>query len=544
MTFSLSNIKWLYRASEGVRAKAVFNVVLGTLQIAIDFAFIWASKACVDVATGKSELPLLTTVILLISTVALGMLVGFSRTWISAILGTKSQNKMKLRTFSRLMHNIWTGRGSMHSGDSMNRLLQDSSTITSVVTDTVPAMACTLIRLFCAFLFLYSMQPVLSVIMICIAPLFLLASRFYVKKMKVLSKEIRDTESHMQVMMQENLQNKMVIKTLGQSDNIVNALSCIQGEHLGRIKRRTRFSSFAALVTNLGFSSGYLVTFVWSVYGLQAGTITYGMMMAFVQLVGQIQGPFRSMTSLLPAIINAMVSVDRMRELEETPVENDSENIRMEGPLGVRLENVSFVYDGDTEKVLTDFSHDFKPGSFTALLGETGSGKTTMIRLILALVRPTAGRVILYNENDIEESTAETRCNIVYVPQGNTLLSGTVRDNLLLGNPDATDEEMLRILHFTCADFIANMTDGLNTTVGEDGVGLSEGQAQRICIARSLMRKGSILLLDEVTSALDQETEKQIIQNISSHASTSGQTVIFITHRTRVLDYCTNIVRI
>lgn len=544
MTISLSNLKWLYRASEGVRAKALFNVILGTLQIGIDFAFIWASKACVDVATGKSELPLVTTVLLLITTVALAMIVGFSRSWISAILGTKSQNKMKLKTFSRLMHNIWTGRGSMHSGDSMNRLLQDSSTITSVVTDTVPAMVCTIIRLFCAFLFLYSMQPKLSVIILCIVPLFLLASRFYVKKMKILSKEIRDTESHMQVMMQENLQNKMVIKTLGQSDNIVNALSCIQGEHLGRVKRRTRFSSVSSLITNIGFSSGYLVTFIWSVYGLQAGTITYGMMMAFVQLVGQIQGPFRSMTSLLPSIISAMVSVERMRELEDTPVENDSESIRMEGPLGVRFENVSFVYDGDTDKVLRDFSHDFKPGSFTALLGETGSGKTTMIRLILALVQPTTGRVIIYNDNNLEVSSAQTRCNLVYVPQGNTLLSGTVRDNLLLGNPDATDDEMRRILHLACADFIANSADGLDLSVGEDGVGLSEGQAQRICIARSLLRKGSILLLDEVTSALDQETEKQIIQNISNHASASDQTVIFITHRTRVLDYCTNIVRI
>lgn len=544
MTLSLSNLKWLYRASEGVRAKAFSNVVLGTLQIAIDFAFIWSSKACIDVATGKSELPLFTTVLLLTATVVLGIFVGFSRSWISAILGTKSQNKMKLKTFSRLMHNIWTGRGSMHSGDSMNRLLQDSSTITSVVTDTLPAMVCTVIRLVCAFFFLYSMQPKLSIIMLCIVPLFLLASRFYVKKMKILSREIRETESHIQVMMQENLQNKMVIKTLGQSDNVVNALSYIQGEHLGRVKRRTRFSSVASLITNLGFSTGYLVTFIWSVYGLQAGTITYGMMMAFVQLVGQIQGPFRSMTSLLPSIISAMVSVERMRELEETPVENDSESIRMEGPLGVRLENISFVYDGDTNKVLSDFSHDFKPGSFTALLGETGSGKTTMIRLILALVQPTTGRVIIYNDNNLEVSSAQTRCNLVYVPQGNTLLSGTVRDNLLLGNPDATDDEMRRILHLACADFIANSADGLDLSVGEDGVGLSEGQAQRICIARSLLRKGSILLLDEVTSALDQETEKQIIQNISNHASASDQTVIFITHRTRVLDYCTNIVRI
>lgn len=544
MEISFSNIKWLYRTSEGVRAKAFSNVLLGSLQIAIDFAFIWASKECIDVATGKSTVPLGWSVVALIATVAAGMVTGFTRSWISAILGTKSQNKMKLKTFSRIMHNVWTGRGTMHTGDSMNRLLQDSSAITSVITDTAPAMVCTLIRLICAFFFLYSMQPLLSVVMICIVPLFLIASRFYVRRMKVLSKDIRETESQMQVMMQENLQNKMVIKTLEQSDNMVHSLSEIQGEHLGKVKRRTRFSSVTTLITNVGFSTGYLVTFIWSVYGLQAGTITYGMMMAFIQLVGQIQGPFRSMTGLLPQVIGAMVSVDRIREMEQTPVENDGESCMMDEAAGVRFSDVSFHYDDDPSTVIEGFSHDFEPRSFTAVLGETGSGKTTMIRLILALVKPSGGRVTIYDRSREIDVSAATRCNLVYVPQGNTLLSGTVRDNLLLGNPNATDEQMREILQLACAGFILQSDEGLDTMVGEDGVGLSEGQAQRICIARSLLRNGSVLLLDEVTSALDQETEREIIHNITDRASRLGQTVIFITHRTRVLEYCSNTVRI
>lgn len=544
MKISFSNIRWLYRASEGVRAKALSNVLLGSLGIAIDLAFIWASKECIDIATGKAEMPLKWAVSALVGIVLFGMATGFTRNWISAILGTKSQNKMKLRTFSRIMHNVWTGCGSMHTGDSMNRLLQDSGTITSVITDTAPAIVCTVIRLVCAFFLLYSMQPMLSVVMLCIAPLFLAVSQFYIRKMKALSKDVRETESQMQMMMQENLQNKMVIKTLEQSDNMVHSLSEMQGEHLGKVKRRTRFSAVTSLLTNLGFSAGYLVTFVWGVYGLQAGTITYGMMMAFIQLVGQIQGPFRSMTSLIPQIINAMVSVDRIRELENTPVENNADSMSMGNRLGVRFKNVSFHYDGDNAMVINKFSHDFKPESFTVVLGETGSGKTTLIRLILALVNPTEGKITLYSKEREEMASASTRCNLVYVPQGNTLLSGTVRENLLLGDPDATEEEMIEILQLACADFVMKSEDGLDTMVGEDGLGLSEGQAQRICIARSLLRKGGILLLDEVTASLDQETEKKIILNIIERADRLEQTVIFITHRTRALDYCTNIVRI
>lgn len=543
---NFSDIKWLYRRSHGVRAKALWNCLLGTIQIALDFTFIWLSKLCIDIATGKeTQYSLGWAVAALVGSVLGSLLINYSRSWVGAILGTRSQNIMQLKTFSRLMHNVWRGRESMHTGDSINRLLRDTSEVTSVITDTVPSIFCTLLRLVGAFLFLYSMQPVLSVLMLCIAPLFLLISQLYIKKMKVLSREIRDTESRIHVTLQENLQNKMVIKTLGQSENVVQALSSLQEKRVGKIKNKTRFSSLTSLITSLGFSTGYLVTFTWGAYGLMNGEITYGMMMAFVQLVGQIQGPFRAMISLLPHIISAMVSVERIREMEETPVENDNIQTKIEGRVGLRFKNVSYTYKGDSEPVLEHFSHDFAPGSFTAVLGETGSGKTTMIRLALALIRPSEGSVMLYNGEMAEtESSANTRCNMVYVPQGNTLLSGTVRDNLLLGDPEATDDDMREMLELCCAGFVLESPQGLDMTIGEDGLGLSEGQAQRICIARSLLRRGGILLLDEVTSALDQDTERKIIERITQRASRLGQTAIFITHRVKVLEYCDNVVRI
>lgn len=542
---NIDDIKWLYRTSKGVRTKAIWNCILGLIQIALDLTFIWLSKICIDIATGKDiRHSLQWAVILLIVSVFCSLLINYSRSWVGAVLGTRSQNIMQLKTFSRLMHNVWQGRESMHSGDSVNRLIQDSSNITNIITDTTPGIFCTVIRLLAAFLFLYNMQPTLSVIMLCIAPLFLIISQFYIRKMKALSRDIRQTESQIQMTLQENLQNRTVIKTLGQSSNVVQSLSSLQETRVNRIKNKTRFSSLSSLITNMGFATGYLITFTWGVYGLMNGEITYGMMMAFVQLVGQIQGPFRSMIAYFPIIISAMVSVERIREMEQIPVEDEGSQTLIKGNVGIRFNDVSYAYNDNGQAVLEHFSHDFKPGSFTAVLGETGSGKTTMIRLALALVRPSEGRVTLYNGTTEYESSSNTRCNIIYVPQGNTLLSGTVRENLLLGNPEATDVQMIEMLELCCAGFVIESREGLNLTIGEDGLGLSEGQAQRICIARSLLRKGNILLLDEVTSSIDQETEKKIIERITHRASQLGQTVIFITHRTRALEYCDNVVRI
>lgn len=533
------NLNWLLRISEGLRLKAVLNMVLGIVQVLLDFASIWAMKRAVDIATSGNGDPLLQTVMILAAIVLSTCLLGYLRSWVRQLLGARSRNLMQLKTFSRLMHSVWTGRDSMHSGDAMNRLIMDSNTVTRVITDTFPQLFCVLFRLAGAFLYFHSLQPNLAWIMLCIAPLFLLMSRFYVGRMRKLSSGIRDTESRIQSILQENLQNRMVIKTLEKTDFVVRQLSDTQDEQVGQIRRRTRFSSVSGLVAGLGFALGYLVTFTWGVFSLRDGIITYGTMMAFMQLVNQIQWPFRSMTSMLPEIIEALVSTDRLRVMEQTPLEDSSSDILLsDGPVGICLDAVSFCYSDGDAPVLKELSHNFEPGSFTAVVGETGAGKTTLIRLILALLKPQEGSVWFYDSSARVEASASTRCNLVYVPQGNTLMSGTVRANLLLGNPDADDSQMEEALRTACADFVMENGQGLDMVVGEGGCGLSEGQSQRIAVARSLLRGGSVLLLDEVTSSLDQATEKQMIENISARASAMGQTVIFITHRDCVLDYC------
>jgi ABC-type multidrug transport system fused ATPase/permease subunit len=318
----------------------------------------------------------------------------------------------------------------------------------------------------------------------------------------------------------------------------VERLSQTQGMLHGQVKHKTLFSSFSNLTVNMGFTAGYLLTFIWGVYRLDAGAITYGTMLAFIQLVGQIQGPFRDMTRFVPTIIGALTAAERMEQLEQTPMEETTQKQLFPHGAGIRLSNVTYRYQDGHRNILEDFSFDFTPGSTTAILGETGAGKTTLIRLILALLSPTQGRVEFYDENSSATASPDTRCNLVYVPQGNTLLSGTIRDNLLLGNPDATEEDMHRAIDMACADFILSLPDALDTVCGEGGTGLSEGQAQRIAIARALLRQGNILLLDEATSALDTETERQLIENIARQAKEKHQTILFITHRPAVVEYC------
>ena len=277
---------------------------------------------------------------------------------------------------------------------------------------------------------------------------------------------------------------------------------------------------------------------------MSAGTLTFGGMTAFLQLVAKIQGPARNLTKLVPAFVSVFTAAERLMELEENPLEEQGEPIDMsdrEGGVGIRISDVSYAYDDADGRVIDHLSFDFRPNTCTAILGETGAGKTTLIRLILALMRPTDGHVYIYNREKQMDMSPRMRCNIVYVPQGNTLLSGTIRDNLRMGRLDATDQEMMQALQTACAGFVSELPHGLDTSCSEAGGGLSEGQAQRIAIARALLRTGSVMIFDEATSALDPNTERQLLANLLKD---HRHTIIFITHRPAVVDYCDQVLRV
>lgn len=531
---------WMWRASKGLRLQSVLNALIGILSVILDFAFIYATKWTIDIATNRAEGSLRVGAYALAAIMLSKILLGFARKWVSALLGVRSQNILQKRLFVHLLKSEWSGQEGRHTGDTLNRMGQDVRDLTACITETIPSLLEVLFRLVGAFLYLFYMDPRLACLVVCIVPCFLALSKLYVRKMRAITRDIRSTESQVQSILQESIQHRVVLKTLERTGTMIERLVETQAHLRSHVRHRAVFSSFSSTLLSIGFATGYLVTFLWGVDSLQAGVITYGMMISFIQLVGQIQGPFRDITRFIPILVGTLTASERLMELEDEPLEDDSAPITFDRGAGVRFSDVSFRYKKNGRHVLSHFSYDFPKGSTTAILGETGAGKTTLIRLILALLKPEEGNVEMYDETRAVVVSPQTRNNLVYVPQGNTLFSGTIRDNLLLGNPDASEHEMKGALETACADFVLEHPDGLDAVCGEHGAGLSEGQAQRIAIARALLRKGSVLLLDEATSALDTRTEQQLLRNLSR--SDADRTVICVTHRPAVIDYCSQVI--
>lgn len=529
-------IRWLWRSSRHNRLQAVLNTIIGLLDVAVSLGSVWAVQRAVDIASHNREGDVISAVVLMGVLILCGFALNIAGVWIRNVLGVKAQNRMQRKMLGRILHSEWQGRDSMHSGDVLNRLEQDVSVVVNFVAETLPN-AVSVVALFAgAFFYLFSMDHSLAMIIVVLCPLFLILSKLYMGRMRQLSREVRESDSIVQSLLQESVQNRMLVKTLESEDVVVDRLDSQHRALQEKVVRRTRFSVFSNLIVNLGFALGYLVAFAWSALRMSAGSLTFGGMTAFLQLVNKIQNPARNLMRLAPQFVQVFTAAERLMLFEDVPLEQNGEPKELKGACGIKLENVSYAYaDEPDAPVISNLSFDFKPGTCTAIVGETGAGKTTLLRMILSLIRPNDGHIYIYNKVEKVEVSPLTRCNIIYVPQGNTLLSGSVRDNLLLGNTEATEEQMFEALENACADFVRDLPQGLDTVCSEKGGGLSEGQAQRICIARALLRDCSMMILDEATSALDPITEKKLLENL---LKSDSHTVIFITHRPAVLEYC------
>lgn len=532
-------IRYLITQLRGHSLQITLNTTVGILLVLLDLAFVWATKLAIDVATHNTTAVTLHQAFLLIALIMFTRIVlGLSSRWIRAILGVKAQNSMRQHLFNRLLRCKWTELKTYHTGNLTNRIEHDVNDVVNFVTESIPSFITTLAQFIGAFFFLFFMDSTLAIIIVCVIPFFIISSKLYIKKMRKLSHQARDEESKIQSTIQESLQHVMIIKTLQRVAYFTNRLTSQQAQLHQIILSRTRYATISSSLLNLGFATGYFVTFIWGATNLSKGLITYGAMLAFIQLVGQIQGPVRNLSKFIPIFITSFTATERLMDIENIAQEEANTPTKLLPSVGVQLSNLTFQYTTSSRLIFNNFCYSFPAGSITAIVGETGAGKTTLIRLLLSLIQPTEGKIALIDGSGKEITMRpDLRANFAYVPQGNTLFSGTIRSNLLLGKPDATDEELKTALHTAAADFVYKKAKGLETPCGEAGDGLSEGQAQRIAIARALLADGSVFIFDEATSSLDPTTEETVLQRIVTHFA--NRTLIFITHRPLVLKYVT-----
>ena len=531
--------RWLWNASQGYRVPILASILAGTTRIGISLTFVWQCKHLIDIATHQADGNIAIGLASMTGCIVLQLLLSSLVNRLYAHTEISLRNRLRQNLFEHILKSHWSGRETFHSGDMLNRMEADVRTVTDLLAGSIPSAGITLFQLAGAALFLFCLDHRMAVVILLIMPLALLFSKLYMKRMRHLTREIRATDSRLQSHLQENLQHRTLISTLEYTSMAADMISTLQSGLKRLVMRRNSFSIFSGLMVQAGFALGYLTAFAWGIYGLDTGTVTFGTLTAFLQLVAQVQRPVVELARQIPAFISALTSVERIDELTSLPLEEQGEPLILKGKVGIRLENVTFAYPDGKRKVIEHFTHDFEPGSLTAVLGETGSGKSTMVRLMLALLRPDGGNITLYDERQSLPASPLTRRNFVYVPQGNTLVSGTLRDNLLLGNPEATDAQMWKALHMAAADFVHELPQGLGTPCGEMGTGLSEGQAQRIAIARGLLRPGNIVLLDEPTSSLDSDTEQTLLERLSH--TIQGKTLIIITHQMQTARLCDKI---
>lgn len=533
----LREAKWMYTYVRRFRMTVLIHILLGVAGTAMSLLSSLAMRALIDAVTGSQAGAVWSAAAYMAGMLLGSVFMQAAASRIAAVINIKVQNGIQAEVYDRMLHTDWQSLEKFRSGDLINRLNGDVSTVSGGVTSLIPSFVSGVVQFVGALVIILCCDPVMALIALIAAPVYVLSSRALVKRMREYNKRMKEVGSQAMSFHEDSFRNLTGIKSFSVMDGFTDRMRQMQDKYKEALLDYNKFSVVTGLVmgiVGLVISAG---CFGWGVFRLWTNAISFGTMTMFLQLTNMLRSSFSSLVGLVPSAISITTSAGRIMAVVELPEEPGArEQIDVPDECGVELRNVSFAYDED-EPVLRNISLSVKPGEFVALAGASGEGKTTVVRMMLGLIRPDKGEAVLLTDKGSIPLSAATRRAFAYVPQGNTVLAGTVADNLRMVKPEATDEEITEALRLACADkFVSRLPEGIYSKTGETGRGFSEGQAQRIAVARALLQKAPILILDEATSALDEETETKMLLNIRN--SGFVRTCVLISHRPAAAGMC------
>ena len=543
--------KWMYTYAKKYKFQIVFYIFLGVLTTVMGLASSVGSKYLIDAVTGQDSGNIALIALFIVAMGLFSIGINAITTMISARINIKVNNEIQAEVYDKILVADWISMKEFHSGDLLNRLNGDVNTVASSILSWIPSLITRSAQFFGILAIILYYDPTMAVIALGSAPVMLIVSKTLMKKMRDYNKRMRQVSSDVMSFNEESFQNIQSIKAFDLVGLFSKRLRDVQQNYKDVFLDYNKFSVYtSSFMSVVGMFVAY-ACFGWGVYRLWTGHITFGTMTLFVQLSGQLSSSFKSIVSLVPSAISATTSAGRIMEFfkikDESELEDDKakliQNNTQGKGLSVVLDDVEFSYN-ENKTVFQHADVVANPGEIVALVGPSGEGKTTMIRLLLGLINTKSGNASIRDINGVScKISSATRRFFAYVPQGNTIFSGTIAENMRMVKQDATDAEIVEALKAACAyDFVNKLPDGINSKVGERGSGFSEGQAQRLSIARALLRKSPILLLDEATSALDVFTERQVLRNIMNMGY--ARTCIVTTHRPSVLTMCDKVYKI
>lgn len=544
---------WLFSLSRCYKKEIFAVTVLSVIGTVFSLTTSLCLKYVIDIVTGT-----LNQSILLVVLAAVAMLLG--SIFLSAItsrittkVNVKIQNELQLQVYGTIFNAQWESLREYRKGDLINRINSDASLIASGAVSWWPTVITFAAKFIYTFVLIVMNDPIMAAIALMSAPVSALLSRFMIRKMHNHSLKVKELSADIMSYQEDSFQNLQYIKSFGISDVINKRLIKKQQEYKEESLNYNKVTVLMNIIMGLVGITVTFVSYAWGIYRLWEGFITYGTMVMFLQLTLTLSNSFNSILSVIPTTINLGTSAARIISLENLPEEKSTPtaeekkfiNSNFKSGVSINCSNLSFSYsDKPSERVFKNASFSAGIGETIAIIGGSGIGKTTFFRLLLGLLEPTEGEITFKgNNNETIKAGPSTRELIAYVPQGNTIISGTVAENLRLIKKDATDEEIITALKLSCAyDFVSKLPQGINSKIGESGNGFSEGQIQRISIARALIKDAPVLLFDEVTSALDEETEGRLLHNIKTHFK--NKTIIFVTHKLNALDISDKVYKI